>query len=190
MKIKLLTILYILTSSILSAQNQDNTLGPAEAGNINPAFGQFIMKMPFGAMLYKTDSTNVQEFLDNLKDSFKGKSILINFWAIWCIPSIEEMEYSKKLYYEAKELPVEFIYLCTDYKTSQNDWITKISYLKQPGIHIYVNDKLESEVAQPFSKGGFPNYLFINASGEYKPKAIDRLSGNTDIKAIMDFYNK
>ena len=190
MKTNILTILYILTSSILSAQNQDNTLGPVESGNPDPQFGQFIMEMPFGAKLYKADSTNAQEFLTNLKSYFKGKSILIDFWAIWCVPCIEEMPYSKKLYYEAKELPVEFIYLCTDYKTSLNNWITKISYLKQPGIHIFVNDKLEREVAQSFSKGGFPNYLFINAKGEYKPKAINRLSGNTDIKAILDFYNK
>lgn len=100
------------------------------------------------------------------------------------------MAYSKKLHAEAKDLPIEFIYLCTDYSTSLNDWITKISMLKQPGIHIYVDDSLESEVAQSFSKGGFPNYLLINAKGEYKPKAIDRISDNTDIKAILEFYNK
>jgi len=34
MKTKLLTIFYILTSSILSAQNRDNILGPAESGNL------------------------------------------------------------------------------------------------------------------------------------------------------------
>jgi thiol-disulfide isomerase/thioredoxin len=190
MKTKLLTILYILTSSVLSAQNQDNTLGPAESGNLDPEFGQFIMEMPFGAKLYKTDSTNAQEFLTNLKSPFKGKSLLIDFCAIWCPPCIEEMAYCKKLCAEAKGLPIEFIYLWTDYNTSLNNWITKISYLKQPGIHIFVDDQLESEVAQSFSKGGFPNYLFINARGEYKPKAIDRLSLSTDIKAILDFNNK
>ena len=190
MKTKLLPILYILTSSILSAQNHDNTLGLAESDNLDHKFGQFIMEMPFGAKLYKNNNTNAQEFLTNIKSSFKGKSILIDFWAIWCSPCIKEMAYSKKLQAEAKDLPIEFIYLCTDYRTSLNDWITKISMLKQPGIHIYIDDSLESEVAQSFSKGGFPNYLLINAKGEYKPKAIDRISGNTDIKAILECYNK
>ena len=190
MKTKVLAIVYILTSFVLSAQNQDNTLGPAESGNVNHKFGQFIMEFPFGAKLYKTDSTDGQEFLTNLKGPFKGKSILIDFCAIWCPPCLEELAYSKKLYTETEGLPIEFIYLWTDYNTSVNNLITKISYLRQPGIHILVDDHLESEVAQSFSKGGFPNYLFINAKGEYKPKAIERLSGNTDIKAIMDFYNK
>jgi thiol-disulfide isomerase/thioredoxin len=190
MKTILPTILYILTSSILSAQNQDNTLGSSETGNFDPKFGHLIMEMPFGAKLYKTNNTNAQEFLANIKSSFKGKAILIDFWAIWCGPCIEEMQYSKKLYTEAKDLPIVFIYLCTDYNTSLNNWITKVSVLRQPGIHIFVDDSLESEVAQSFSKGGFPNYLFINAKGEYKPKAITRLSGNTDIKGTLELYNK
>ena len=133
MKTKLLTILYILTSSVISAQNQDNTLGPAESGKFDPEFTQFIMEMPFGAMLYKTNDINVQEFLIHLKSPFKGKSILIDFCAIWCCPSIEELADSKKLSAEAKDLPIEFIYLWTDYNTNLNNWITKISYLKQPG---------------------------------------------------------
>jgi thiol-disulfide isomerase/thioredoxin len=190
MKTKLVIILYILTSTILSAQNQDNTLGPAESGNFDLKFGQFIMELPFGAKLYKTNNNNAQEFLTNLKSSFSGKSILIDFWAIWCPPCIEEMPYSKKLYTEAKGLPIVFVYLCTDLRTSLNDWITNISVLKQPGIHIYVDDSLEREIAQLFLKGGFPNYLLINAKGEYKPNAFTRLTGNMDIKRILELYNK
>jgi len=190
MKTKLLTILSILTSSILFAQVQDNTLGPSESVSSDTKFGQLIIEMPFGAKLYKANNTNAQEFLANIISSYKGKALLIDFWAIWCKPCIEEMPQSKRLYFEAKDLPIEFIYLCTSYKTSLDNWITKVSILRQPGIHIFVEDKLESEVADSFSKGGFPNYLFINAKGECKPEAITRLTSNTDIKRTLELYNK
>jgi hypothetical protein len=100
------------------------------------------------------------------------------------------MQCNKRLHNEAKNLPIEFVYLCTSAGTSLDNWITKISVLRQPGIHIFVDEELESEVADLFLKGGFPNYLFINAKGEYKPEAITRLTENTDIRRIMELYNK
>ena len=153
----LLAILSLLISSFISAQDPDNTLGKTESASPDIEIGQFIMEMPFGAKLYKATDTNPEEFLGNLKKSFKGKAILIEFWAVWCSPCIKEMQYSKKLWSQSRELPVEFVYLCTSAGTTLNDWITKISLLKQPGIHIFADEKLEGDVADMFSKGGFPN---------------------------------
>jgi thiol-disulfide isomerase/thioredoxin len=86
MKTRFLTILLILISSILFAQDPDNTLGPSESVSSYIKLGPLIMKMPFGAKLYKARDTNAQEFLANIKSSFIGKAILIDFWAVWCSP--------------------------------------------------------------------------------------------------------
>lgn len=87
-------------------------------------------------------------------------------------------------------MPVAFVYLCTSYETSLNEWITKVSVLRIPGIHLFVDENLDCDLANLYSKGGFPNYLFINDNGECKPDAVTRLSANTDIKGILEMYNK
>jgi thiol-disulfide isomerase/thioredoxin len=183
-------VLFILISFNLDGHTQDNKQRSSESVSSDMKFGHLILELPFDAKLYNVTDTDPQEFLANIKSSFKDKSLLIIFWATWCSPCLEEMPQGKRLYVEAKGLPVEFIWLCTSAGTSQDKWITKISVLKQPGIHMFVDEKLENGLADFFSKGGFPNYLFINADGEYIPEAITRLTSTTDIKRTLDLYNR
>ena len=180
MKSKLFTILFILTSPILVAQVQNSTLDEAKSDSSNNKFGLLIMEMPFGAKLYNANKFKAQELIDNIKSSCKGKAIFIDFWATWCSPCIKAMPNNKRLYIEAKSLPIDFIYVCTDIRTSMDNWITKISYFRQPGIHIFVNDTIIREVWKllPIG-GGYPTYVFIDANGVYKPGAIPQNSGTT-----------
>ncbi len=81
-----------------------------------------------------------------------GKTYIINFWATWCKPCIEEMPYFERVYAEQKDNNVEVILVSLDmpnmWKTQlepyvenkeiqskvvilddpkQNDWISKVS---------------------------------------------------------------
>jgi thiol-disulfide isomerase/thioredoxin len=185
MKGKLFITIYFLTSSFLVAQVTDYTYGSQSVSSDNK-YGQFIMEMPFGAILYRSPYIKALELLDNIKSMSKGKAIFIDFWATWCNPCLEAMPNTKRLYIETKNLPIEFIYICTDYRSSIDNWITKISYIKQPGIHIFVCDAIIREMWKSLQVGGgFPSYIFIDANGQFKPDAIplnsstttDRLSG-------------
>jgi thiol-disulfide isomerase/thioredoxin len=138
------------------------------------------MEMPSGAKLFKSHYINAQELLDKIKSRNRGNAIFIDFWATWCSPCLEEMPDNKILYIETKNLPVKFIYICTDYRTTLEDWITKISVLKQPGIHIFVDDEIVIKMWKIFSVGGgFPSYIFIDKNGQFKPDAIPLNSGTT-----------
>jgi thiol-disulfide isomerase/thioredoxin len=185
MKGKLLITIYFMTSYFLAAQVSDFTYGSKSVSSDNK-YGQLIMEMPFGAKLYRNHYIKAQELLDNIKSVCKAKAIFIDFWATWCGPCIEAMPNNKKLYFETKILPIEFIYICSDYRTSIDNWITKISILKQPGIHIFADDAIIREMWKLFPVGGgFPSYIYIDANGQFKPDAIplnsstttDRLSG-------------
>jgi outer membrane protein OmpA-like peptidoglycan-associated protein len=136
-------------------------------------FGELIMKLPFGAKLYKNNLTDAQKVLDNFKRLNKGKGIFIDIWATWCRPCLDAMPNNKRLYIETKNLPVEFIFICTDFRTNMDDWITKVSILKQPGTHIFMADPIIYDMLKLLpSWGGFPTYLFIDSTGKFIPGAI------------------
>jgi thiol-disulfide isomerase/thioredoxin len=144
--------------------------------------GQPVAELPFGAKLYKVSNIKASDFLSNLKQSFNEKALLIDFWATWCAPCIQEMPFSKKLQNEIKDLPVEFIYLCTSGSSSIDKWKSKISELQIPGTHIFVEETIETDLMNLFSVNGFPSYVFINTNGNFIPKAIERPSMTNKVK--------
>jgi thiol-disulfide isomerase/thioredoxin len=152
-------------------------------------FGQPVAEMPFGAKLYKVNSMKASELLANLKSSFKGKALLIDFWATWCAPCLSEMPYSKKLHNATQDLPIEFVYLCTSSSSSIDKWKSKIAEFGVPGTHIFVDDTIENELMKLFSATGFPSIVFIDRNGIYKPGVINRIS-MTDKNKLAGLINK
>lgn len=150
--------------------------------------GQSIAELSFGARLYTFNKGNASELLSNLKNEFKGKAILLDFWATWCAPCLSEMPYSRKLQNEAKELPVEFIYLCTSDNSTQDKWKSKIAELKIPGTHIFVDESIENDLMRLFSAQGFPSYVLINSGGLIK-KEFKRPS-QTNFKTLNNLISQ
>lgn len=152
------------------------------------SFGQSVAELPFGAKLYKVNNLKAPELLANLKSSFTGKALLIDFWATWCAPCLSEMPYSKKLHSATKDLPIEFVYLCTSSSSSIDKWKSKIAELEIPGTHIFVEDTIETELMKLFSVSGFPSIVFIDKNGVYKPGVINMIS-NTDKNKLTGLIN-
>lgn len=138
--------------------------------------GQPIAELPFGARLYKVDAIKADSLLSTLKNTFKNKALLIDCWATWCVPCISEFPYSKKLNDECKDLPIEFVYLCTSDGSDIEKWKSKIAEYKLSGTHIFLEKSIESTLMNLFSVSGYPSYMFINKEGEYKPGLIKRPS--------------
>lgn len=183
-------IIYLLTSGFLSAQLYEFTYSTNTDGSDNK-YGKLIMETPFGARLYKNPYFTAQELLDNIKNQCKGKAIFIDFWATWCRPCIEQMPKTKRLYIETKNLPIEFIYICNNYGTTTDEWITRISYLKQPGNHLFVEDETVNGIFKLLETGGgYPSYIYFDENGEFKPDAIPRNACTTTeiLKGLIKKY--
>jgi len=154
----------------------------SSASNLLP--GKALMKTSFGASMYRVAGMPLSKFLADLKASLPGKAIIIDRWATWCVPCIAEMPHSKTLLEESKDLPLAFVYLCTEIGSAESTWKTKVGELKQPGIHYFIDQALDNEISSYFSFSGYPGYAFIDSKGKYKPGAIQWMSSIDKTKLI------
>lgn len=139
--------------------------------------GTPLMKLPFEANLYQLDTiANIDDFILNLRSKFPKKALIIDFWATWCAPCLMDLPFSKSLHEQNKDLPIEYIYLCTTAGSNINLWKNKIADIQIPGTHIFINDKIIAKLKTAFNaEGGFPTYVVIDVNGKVHPKIISRM---------------
>ena len=147
-------------------------------------FGKPFLQTDFGASMYKVSNMKGADFLAKLRKSFTGKAIVFDLWATWCSPCLGEMPHSKKLQQDSKDLQVIFVYVCTTSGSNEIKWKNKVAELKLPGVHFFIDEKLDAELSQYFSFSGYPGYAFIDRNGVYKAGAIKRVSDIKDKKAL------
>ena len=118
-------------------------------------------------------------------NNFKNSLIVINFWATWCAPCIEEMPSLNRLQANPvfNNLQIIPINVGRDNIEKSKNFYKK---LKIDNLKIYFDKNVE--LANKFSLRGLPTTVFINKKGE----EFARIMGfvNFDDKTIIKWLQK
>tara|TARA_B100001121_G_C18614153_1_gene585939 strand:+ start:35 stop:544 length:510 start_codon:yes stop_codon:yes gene_type:complete len=125
-------------------------------------------------------------FLDNNEQKidlkkFKGKLILLNFWAAWCEPCKEEMPSLDKLQIDSKfkNLKIFVINVGRDSKDKVSNFLNE---LEIKNLEPYFDSQIT--LAKVFSLRGIPTTILFNKEG----KEFARIVGSIDF-ADLEFIN-
>ena len=173
---KLLTLKFIIVFIYLISSSSSYAIQELNLKNL------VIHKNP--KKLEKINFKNINNETINL-NSFENSLIIINFWATWCAPCIEEMPSLDRLKRNPifNNLEIIPINVGRDNIAKLKDFYKK---LKINDLKIYFDKDVE--LANKFLLRGLPTTVFINKQGEEFARVIGFV--NFDDKNIIKWLKK
>ena len=173
---KLLTFKFILIFIYLISSSSSYAIQQLNLDNL------VIHKDP--KKLEKINFTNINNKIIHLKE-FEDSLIIINFWATWCAPCIEEMPSLNRLQANPvfKNLKIIPINVGRDSIEKSQNFFKK---LKINNLKIYFDNDVE--LSNKFLLRGLPTTVFVNKKGEEFARIIGFI--NFDDNKIIKWLQK
>lgn len=103
-------------------------------------------------------------------DAFRGKVVVLNFWATWCTPCVKEMPALDQLQADMADSGVAVVALSSD----RGGVATVQEFFKKQGLgHLKIYVDAKNEVGRGLTVRGLPTTVLIDARGQ----EVARLEG-------------
>jgi thiol-disulfide isomerase/thioredoxin len=106
--------------------------------------------------------------------SLKGKPLLINFWATWCPPCVEELPLIERFYNENKAKSVQIVGLAADKPEAVRAFLQKLPLTFPIGITDLSGIALSKSWGN--LAGGLPFSVMLAADGRVMQRKMGKLS--------------
>lgn len=114
---------------------------------------------------------------------YKGKKVLLNFWATWCGPCRAEMPAMEELYKEyAKE---DFVILAVNGTYSEKSKTDVADFIAEYGVTFPILLDEDSNLSRQYQILSIPTSFFIDSTGVIRHKVVGTLSKEYMYNEIM-----
>ena len=103
-----------------------------------------------------------KEILNAIATNYKGRVVLIDFWATWCPPCRRAMVDIDRIKPELAEKGAAFAYV-TGETSPVSDWQSAIKHIE--GDHYRLTNAQWADLASGLGMPGIPAYLLLNKDG-------------------------
>ncbi|MFN1835497.1 TlpA family protein disulfide reductase [Balneola sp. MJW-20] len=94
---------------------------------------------------------------------YEGKYVLLDFWAGWCQPCLDEFPAMRNLYEKYPRADFEILGISNEVDSLQ--WIRDIEQFENPWPQFYGGKGFEEETFKAYQGGGIPFYILIGPDG-------------------------
>ncbi len=113
---------------------------------------------------------------------FKGRALVVNFWATWCTPCVEEMPLLNAFFQENKSKSWQVLGLAIDQPSAVKRFLTRNPVEYSIGLAGLNGTELMTALGN--QAGGLPYTLVVSPQGSLLFRKLGKLSGS-DISAWL-----
>jgi len=119
-------------------------------------------KQDIDYFIHETPNVKNEDLFYTIIKKYKGKVVLIDFWATWCGSCLSAMDIAKPYKEKLKNEAIEFVYI-TGNSSPLKTWEAAVVGIN--GNHYRLNKEQWTDVLTMFNVTGIPHYLFIDKQG-------------------------